>query len=64
MYDDTVNELVIGMMSALIGAGFWIVLASIYAMPISTTHAIVGSIVSFALFEKGPSWYVVGSQLF
>ncbi len=39
--------LVFGMMSALLAAGFWLLLASLMGWPVSTTHSIVGAIVGF-----------------
>ena len=40
--------LVYGMMSALLAAGLWLMIASAFGWPVSTTHSIVGSIVGFA----------------
>ena len=40
--------MVYGMMSALLAAGTWLLIASIKGWPVSTTHSIVGSIVGFA----------------
>lgn len=40
--------MVYGMMSALLAAGTWLMIASIKGWPVSTTHSIVGSIVGFA----------------
>jgi PiT family inorganic phosphate transporter len=40
--------LVYGMMSALLAAGLWLMVASTFGWPVSTTHSIVGSIVGFA----------------
>ncbi len=40
--------LVYGMMSALLAAGTWLLLASMKGWPVSTTHSIVGAIVGFA----------------
>lgn len=39
--------LVFGMMSALLAAGCWLLIASIYGWPVSTTHSIIGSIIGF-----------------
>src|SRR5690554_4390794 len=42
-------ELVVcGMLSALLAAGTWLMIASIKGWPVSTTHSIVGAIVGFA----------------
>lgn len=40
--------LVYGMLSALLAAGVWLLIASRYGLPVSTTHSIVGAIVGFA----------------
>ena len=40
--------MVYGMLSALLAAGTWLMIASIRGWPVSTTHSIVGAIVGFA----------------
>ena len=40
--------LVYGMMSAMLAAGTWLLVASMKGWPVSTTHSIVGAIVGFA----------------
>ena len=40
--------LVFGMLSALLAAGLWLLIATHYGWPVSTTHSIVGAIVGFA----------------
>ncbi len=40
---------VIGALSALLSAGFWITLATYYHLPISTSHSIVGAMLGFGL---------------
>ncbi len=40
--------LVFGMLSTLLGAGIWLLIASILGLPVSTTHSIVGGIIGFA----------------
>jgi len=40
--------LIFGMMSALLAAGVWLLVATHYGWPVSTTHTIVGAIVGFA----------------
>lgn len=44
----TPELLVYGMLSALLAAGTWLLIASILGWPVSTTHSIVGAIVGFA----------------
>ncbi len=40
--------MVLGMMSALLAAGSWLLIASTRGWPVSTTHTIVGAVVGFA----------------
>ncbi len=47
MADDP-QLMVYGMMSALLAAGTWLLIASMKGWPVSTTHSIVGAIVGFA----------------
>lgn len=49
MLSDTPELLVYGMMSALLAAGTWLLIASLLGWPVSTTHSIVGAIVGFAV---------------
>lgn len=39
---------ILGMMSALLSAGTWLLVASMNGWPVSTTHSIVGAIIGFA----------------
>ncbi|AZL85784.1 inorganic phosphate transporter [Aliivibrio salmonicida] len=45
--------LVYGMMSALLAAGTWLLLASYMGWPVSTTHSIIGAIIGFACVAVG-----------
>ena len=40
---------VLGMLAAILAAGFWITLATFYNLPVSTSHSIVGSVLGFGL---------------
>lgn len=51
--DDGRVLIMIGMMSALLAASFWLMVASRFGLPVSTTHAIVGCIIAFACITKG-----------
>lgn len=44
----TPELLVFGMMAALLAAGTWLLVATYFGWPVSTTHTIVGAIVGFA----------------
>jgi PiT family inorganic phosphate transporter len=48
VFADRPEDLVFGMLSALLAAGFWLLIASFMGWPVSTTHSIVGAIVGFA----------------
>ena len=48
LMSDTPELLVYGMLSALLAAGVWLLIASILGWPVSTTHSIVGAIIGFA----------------
>lgn len=56
--------LVYGMLSALLAAGIWLMVASMMGWPVSTTHSIVGAIVGFAAVGISPdavAWGKVGT---
>src|SRR5690606_24022296 len=44
----TPDPMVLGMMSALLAAGTWLLVASMKGWPVSTTHSIVGAVIGFA----------------
>ena len=61
---DTPHYLVYGMLSSLLAAGIWLLVASIFGWPVSTTHSIVGAIVGFSAVCIGSEfvqWGKVGS---
>ncbi|MCB2199554.1 inorganic phosphate transporter [bacterium] len=47
------NLLILGMVAALLAAALWLHGATLFGMPVSTTHSIVGAIVGFALLVYG-----------
>ncbi|MBF8222304.1 inorganic phosphate transporter [Halomonas sp. 328] len=56
--------LVYGMLSALLAAGIWLLIASARGWPVSTTHSIVGAIVGFGAVGLGMeavAWNRVGT---
>ncbi|MBL6893936.1 MAG: inorganic phosphate transporter [Porticoccaceae bacterium] len=48
IFTNSPDLLVFGMLSALLAAGTWLMIASFMGWPVSTTHSIVGAIVGFA----------------
>ncbi|KAL7537196.1 hypothetical protein ACHAXR_007652 [Thalassiosira sp. AJA248-18] len=53
MYADEPDVLMFGMLTALVSASFMMAVANYFALPISTTHTIIGSIVGFSIAAKG-----------
>ncbi|HEB51119.1 MAG TPA: inorganic phosphate transporter [Desulfobulbus sp.] len=49
--------LVIGMSAALLSAAFWLHFSTMYGMPVSTTHSIVGAVAGFGVVAAG--WHAV-----
>ncbi len=61
---DAPEQLVFGMIAALLAAGSWLLIASSLGWPVSTTHSIVGAIVGFAMVSVGAdaiTWGKVGA---
>jgi PiT family inorganic phosphate transporter len=52
------KRLMVGMLSALLAAALWLNVATFFAQPVSTTHAIVGAVVGFAVVAAGPACVV------
>jgi PiT family inorganic phosphate transporter len=52
-FADDPELLVMGMLSSLLAAGIWLLIASRRGWPVSTTHSIVGAIVGFAAVGVG-----------
>jgi PiT family inorganic phosphate transporter len=50
----TPELLIFGMMSALLAAAIWLLVATFFGWPVSTTHTIVGAIVGFAAVGISP----------
>jgi len=53
IYADEPGVLMYGMLTSLVSASFILFVANYLALPVSTTHTIVGSIVGFSLAAKG-----------
>ncbi|OPX55135.1 inorganic phosphate transporter, PiT family [Oceanospirillum multiglobuliferum] len=60
----TPELLVYGMLASLLAAGIWLLVATHFGWPVSTTHSIVGAIVGFAavgISMEAVSWGKVGT---
>src|SRR5574341_2106293 len=54
-------------LAVLVGAGGWVLLATRTGLPVSTTHALLGSLVGVLLLSHGPDgvrWSALGSKIF
>ena len=58
------DVLICGMLASLLAAGTWLMVASHYGWPVSTTHSIIGAIIGFGIVAVGADavyWGEVGS---
>ncbi len=53
LFADDPELLIIGMLASLLSAGTWLLVASRFGWPVSTTHSIVGAVVGFAAMGMG-----------
>jgi PiT family inorganic phosphate transporter len=59
---DFPNLFMFGMLAAVAGSALWVNIATLFRLPVSTTHAIIGGVLGFGLVSVGPSainWTVV-----
>ena len=62
-YKDCPEILMFGMMCVLVGVAAWLILATLYGLPVSTTHSCIGGIVGMAVVSMGMdavNWKQVG----
>jgi len=52
--DPAAERLAIGMLAALLAAAIWLNVATFFGQPVSTTHAIIGAVIGFAVVSVGP----------
>lgn len=52
-FEDQPEILMFGMLTALFGTGIWLMIATWFKLPVSTTHSTIGSIIGFALVVHG-----------
>lgn len=60
---DFPNLFMFGMLAAVAGSALWVNIATLFRLPVSTTHAIIGGVLGFGLVSVGPSainWTIVG----
>ncbi|GMT08758.1 hypothetical protein PFISCL1PPCAC_55, partial [Pristionchus fissidentatus] len=53
IYNDTPKELLLGQVATLGGCSAWLIIATIFSLPVSTTHALVGATLGFTLLLRG-----------
>ena len=56
------ETLLFGMLASLLAAGLWLMIASYWGWPVSTTHTIVGALIGFGVVGIGPhavDWFEV-----
>ena len=53
LFSNSPNDLMVGMFASLLSAGIWVNLATYFALPVSTTHSIVGAVIGFGLLSVG-----------
>ncbi|MCD6449290.1 MAG: inorganic phosphate transporter [Thermotogaceae bacterium] len=54
---DSTEKILTGAMAALVASTVWIIFATIWGMPVSTTHSIVGGMLGFGIAASG--WHAV-----
>jgi inorganic phosphate transporter, PiT family len=54
-FADTPQVLLLGMVAVLLAAGIWLNLATVFGLPVSSSHAVVGAIAGFACLAISPA---------
>jgi sodium-dependent phosphate transporter len=54
-FQNSPDILAYGMLCALLASGIWLLVATFWELPVSTTHSIVGAIIGMTLVAVGPS---------
>ena len=61
---ESTNILALGMLSALLSTGVWVLVATLTELPVSSTHSIVGSLLGFGIIAGGfdvVQWGTIGN---
>uniref|UniRef100_A0A914HYG8 Phosphate transporter n=1 Tax=Globodera rostochiensis TaxID=31243 RepID=A0A914HYG8_GLORO len=53
MYVNTPNELLLGQVAIMAGAALWMIFATSFRLPVSSTHSHIGGIIGFSLVMRG-----------
>ena len=50
------------MLCAMMATGIWLIIATYWELPVSTTHSIVGAIIGMTMVSAGPSAIIWSSK--
>lgn len=66
LFSSGIHPTLAAALATIAGAALWVLLATFVGMPVSTTHAIIGSVAGVALLAYGPDgvrWSVLGGKV-
>jgi len=59
---DNTEIFTIGMLSSLLSSAIWLIFASFFGLPVSTTHTLIGAILGFSIINLGfrsIKWFII-----